>query len=65
MVFVMVISVQLAASGRYKQKSVWAKKFIDCAEELTRIFFMQEQLYFVLLAAFKAINTSEFTQLFA
>ena len=41
------------------------KNFIACAEELTRIFFMQEQLRFVLLAAFKAINTREFTQSFA
>jgi len=57
-----VILVLQAASKKYKQKSVWAKTFIDCAEDLTRIFFMQEQLHFVLLLGFKDINTSEFTQ---
>ena len=43
---------QLAASKRYKQTvlqtSVWAKTFLDLAEELRRIFFAQKQLHFVL-----------------
>ena len=58
MLFVDVISVQLAASGSYKQNSVWAKIFIDSIWELPLIFFAQKQLHFVLLAALKAINTS-------
>ena len=63
MLFVNVISVQLAASRSYKPNSVWAKIFIDSIWELPLIFFAQKQLHFVLLAALKAINTSEFTQL--
>ena len=61
----MEISVQLAASERYGQKSVWAKTFIDLAGELPRILFDQKQLNFVLLAALKAINTGEFSQSFS
>ena len=63
MLFVNVISVQLAASWRFKLITVWAKIFIDSAGELPRIIFAQKQLHFVLLAALKAINTRKFTQL--
>ena len=65
MLFVMEIFVRLAASERYKQKSVWAKIFIDLAGELPQIFFEQKQLHLALTAALKAINTSEFTQSFS
>jgi hypothetical protein len=65
MVFVEVISVQLAASWRFKLISVWAKTFIDSAGELPRLVFAQKQLHFVLLEALEAINTSKFTQLFS
>ncbi len=69
MLFVDVISVQLAASRRFEANfelvSVWAKTFIDSAGELPRMVFAQEQLHFVLLAALKAINTSKFAQLFS
>jgi hypothetical protein len=65
MLFVEVISVQLAASWRFERNSVWAKTFIDSAGELPRIVFTQKQLHFVLLAALKAINTSKFNQLFS
>jgi hypothetical protein len=64
MLFVEVISVQLAASRRFKLISVWAKTFIDSAGDLPQMVFAQKQLRFLLLAALKAINTSEFTQLF-
>ena len=57
----MVVSVQLAASRRYKQNCVWAKTFIDWAGELPRNLFAQEQRRFVLLVALNAINASEFT----
>jgi hypothetical protein len=63
--FVDVISVQLAASRRFKLISVWAKTFIGLAGELPRMVFAQKQLHFVLLAALEAINTSKFTQLFS
>ena len=62
MLFVEVISVQLAASKRFGLISVWAKTFIDWAGELPQIFFAPDQLHFILLAALMAINTSEFTQ---
>jgi hypothetical protein len=65
MLFVDVISVQLAASRRFELVSVWAKTFIDSAGELPRMVSAQEQLHFVLLAALKAINTSKFNQLFS
>ena len=61
----MAISAQLAASRKYKQNSVWAKTFIDLAEELPQVFLKQEQLDFVLLAALKTMNTNEFTQSFS
>jgi hypothetical protein len=61
--FVDVISVQLAASRRFKLISVWAKTFIDSAGELPQMVSAQEQLHFVLLEALKAINTSKFTKL--
>ncbi len=60
----MAISAQPAAFRKNKQNSVWAKIFIDLAEELLRVFLKQE-LDFVLLAALKAMNTSEFTQSFS
>jgi len=63
MLFVDVISVQLAASKRFKLIFVWAKTFIDSAGELPRMVFAQEQLRFVLQMALKAINTRKFTQL--
>ena len=69
MLFMEVISVQLrlAALRRYtgKQIFVWAKVLIDSNKELPQTFFAQKQLRFVLLAALKAINTSEFTALFS
>ena len=63
--FVEVVSVQLAASRRYKQNCVWAKTFIDWAGELPRNLFAQEQRRFVLLVALNAINASEFTWSFS
>ena len=63
MLIVEVISVQLAASRRFKLISVWAKTFINLAGELPQIVFAQKQLYFILQMALKAINTSKFTQL--
>jgi len=65
MLFGMEIFVQLAASERYKQKSVWAKIFIDLARELPQIFFKQKNFRFALPAALKAINISKFTQSFS
>ena len=67
MLFVKVISVQLAASERYKQNFIWAKTFIDSslAGELPRIFFGCERLHFVLIETVKAVVTSEFTQSFS
>jgi hypothetical protein len=65
MLFVEVISVQLAASWRFEQNSVWTKTSIDSAGELPRMVFAQKQLRFVLLTELKAINTSKFTQLFS
>ena len=65
MLFVDVISVQLAASRRFELISVWAKTFIGSAGELPRMVFAQKQLHFVLIAALAAINNSEFTQLFS
>ena len=67
MLFVKVISVQLAASERYKQNFIWAKTFIDLAGELPRIFFGCERhgLHFVLIETVKAVVTSEFTQSFS
>ena len=56
--------MQLAASERYKQNSIWAKNFIDLAGELPRIFSGFERLHFVLIEALKAVVTSEFTQSF-
>ena len=63
MLFVEVISVKLAASGRFKLISVWAKTFIGSAGELPRMVFAQKQLHIVLHMALKAINTRKFTQL--
>ena len=65
MLFVEVISVQLAASWRFELISVWAKTFIDSAGELPQMVFAQKQLHLVLLKALEAINTSKFTQLFS
>ena len=62
MVFVNGILMQLTASERYEQDTVWAKTFIDSVGELPGIFFSAEQLHFVLLAPFTAINKSSFTQ---
>ena len=65
--FVEVVSLQLAASGRFELKlllnSVWAKTFINLALEFPPIFVAQKQFRFVLLMELKAIITSEFTQL--
>ena len=65
MLFVKVITVQLAASERYKQNFIWAKTFIDLAGELPRIFFGCERLHFVLIDTLKAVVTSKFTQSFS
>ncbi len=64
MLFVKVIYVTLAASRRFKLISVWAKTFIDLAEELCRIVFAQKQLHFVLLEALKAINKANLLNCF-
>ena len=65
MLFVDVISVQLAASRRFELVSVWAKTFIDSAGELPRMVFAQKQLHFVLIEALEATDTSKFNQLFS
>ena len=57
--------MQLAASLRYKQNSIWAKTFIDLAGELPLIFFGCERLHFVLIKTHKDVVTSEFTQSFS
>jgi len=65
MMSVVVILVLLEASQSWEQKFAWAKTFIDLAGDLPCIFYTLERLCFVLLAAFKAINTIKFTQLVA
>ena len=62
MLFVEVISVQLAASWRFERNSVWAKTFIDSAGELPRMVFAQKKLHFVLLAALEFIAQSTLTE---
>ena len=64
MVFVMLVSVQLAASGSSEQNSVRAKIFIKVDGEFHRNFFAHKQLHFVLLMLFKATDKGPFTQLF-
>ena len=54
----------LAASGRMEQKSIWAKSFIDSAEDLAHIVFVSELSHFNLLETFKAVYASEFIRSF-
>ena len=54
----------LAASGWMVRKSIWAKSFIDLAEDLAHIVFVSELFHFNLLMSFKAVYASEFIQSF-